>query len=660
VLSRRLCLLVFDAGLIAASFWGALALRLNGEVGPHLANTSYLLPVAIAIGLVTFLGSGWYRGLTRFSGSLSLYGFPPRAALVVLALLLVSTLHGGPQPPRSFWLLFWLLLSALVMGSRIVLRDLLRFGLQWSGQGQGQGQDQGQGSKTLIYGAGEAGLRLLESLRFDLRFSIVGLLDDKPQLWGRKVQGLTIHRPDQLEGLITKQRIRQVLLAMPSTPLSRRSQLVRQLKAMGLEVMAMPSLAQIASGQSAVSELRPVAIEELLGREPSEPIPELLQAAVQGEAVLVTGAGGSIGSALCRRVLSQGPKVLVLLERNEFALYAIHQELYGKAWAEGIELVPVLADVADQPRMEMLLRRLGITVLLHAAAYKHVPLVEANVCAGLANNIFGTRSALDAAIACGLKRFTLISTDKAVRPTNVMGASKRVCELLVQDAADRVAEQGSGPICSMVRFGNVLGSSGSVVPLFREQIASGGPVTVTHPEITRYFMTIPEAAQLVLQATGMARGGEVFVLDMGEPVKLVDLARQMVELSGCTVRDIQNPDGDIAITFTGLRAGEKLFEELLLSDTDKVTAHPLIRQAYESSLENAILTDLLAQLNQCLEAWDSKRAVELLKELVHEYSASRRDLLLEKPDPVLSSFDCLDPASHSALGPVMTNSDPVN
>ena len=625
MLSRRLCLLGFDAGLIAASFWGALALRLNGEVGPHLANTSYLLPVAIAIGLVTFLGSGWYRGLTRFSGSLSLYGFPPRAALVALALLLVSTLHGGPQPPRSFWLLFWLLLSALVMGSRIVLRDLLRFGLQWSGQGQGQGQAQGQGEgegrKTLIYGAGEAGLRLLESLRFDLRFSIVGLLDDKPQLWGRKVQGLTIHRPDQLEGLITKQRIRQVLLAMPSTPLSRRSQLVRQLKAMGLEVMAMPSLAQIASGQSAVSELRPVAIEELLGREPSEPIPELLQAAVQGEAVLVTGAGGSIGSALCRRVLSQGPKSLVLLERNEFALYAIHQELYGKAWAEGIELVPVLADVADRPRMEMLLRRHGITVLLHAAAYKHVPLVEANVCSGLSNNIFGTRSALDAAIACGLKRFTLISTDKAVRPTNVMGASKRVCELLVQDAAAGLAEQGSGPICSMVRFGNVLGSSGSVVPLFREQIASGGPVTVTHPEITRYFMTIPEAAQLVLQATGMAQGGEVFVLDMGEPVKLVDLARQMVELSGCTVRDSQKPDGDIAITFTGLRPGEKLYEELLLSDSDQPTGHPLIRQAEEAGLGNDKLAFLLDQLSQSLANWDRQKSLSLLKSLVNEYQA---------------------------------------
>ncbi len=622
VLGRRLCLLGFDAGLIAASFWGALALRLNGEVGPQLANTSYLLPLAIAIGLLTFLGSGWYRGLTRYSGSLSLYGFPPRAALVALALLLVSTLHGGPQPPRSLWLLFWLLLSALVMGSRIVLRDLLRFGMQWSGQGQGQGQGEGEGRKTLIYGAGEAGLRLLESLRFDLRFSIVGLLDDAPQLWGRKVQGLAIHRPDQLEGLITKQRIRQVLLAMPSTPLSRRSQLVRQLKAMGLEVMAMPSLAQIASGESSVSELRPVAIEELLGREPSEPIHELLQAAVQGEAVLVTGAGGSIGSALCRRVLSQRPKALVLLERNEFALYAIHQELHGKAWAEGIELVPVLADVADQPRMEMLLRRHGITVLLHAAAYKHVPLVEANVCAGLANNIFGTRSALDAAIACGLKRFTLISTDKAVRPTNVMGASKRVCELVVQDAAARVAAQGSGPICSMVRFGNVLGSSGSVVPLFREQIASGGPVTVTHPEITRYFMTIPEAAQLVLQATGMAQGGEVFVLDMGEPVKLVDLARQMVELSGCTVRDSQNPDGDIAITFAGLRPGEKLYEELLLCDTDQATGHPLIRQAQEKRLETDELAELLDHLEQALFDWDRQEAVGILQRLVKEYQAS--------------------------------------
>ncbi|WP_255022309.1 nucleoside-diphosphate sugar epimerase/dehydratase [Cyanobium sp. L1E-Cus] len=427
----------------------------------------------------------------------------------------------------------------------------------------------------------------------------MGLLDDAPQLWGR-----------------------QVLLAMPSTPLSRRSQLVRQLKAMGLEVIAMPSLAQIASGESSVSELRSVAIEELLGREPSEPIPELLQAAVQGESVLVTGAGGSIGSALCRRVLSQRPKVLVLLERNEYALYAIHQEPHGKAWAEGIELVPVLAAVADRPRMEMLLRRHGITVMLHAAAYKHVPLVEVNVCAGLANNIFGTRSALDAAIACGLKRFTLISMDKAVRPTNVMGASKRVCELLVQDAAARVAAQGSGPICSMVRFGNMLGSSGSVVPLFREQIAIDGPVTVTHPEITRYFMTIPEAAQLVLQATGMARGGEVFVLYVGEPVKLVDLARQMVELSGFTVRDSKNPDGDIAITFTGLRPGEKLYEELLLSDSDQSTGHPLIRKAQELGLGSDELTELLDRLDQALADWDRQEAVGILQRLVKEYQAS--------------------------------------
>ena len=281
--------------------------------------------------------------------------------------------------------------------------------------------------------------------------------------------------------------------------------------------------------------------------------------------------------------------------------------------------MPVLADVADRPQMQMLLRRHGITVPLHAAAYKHVPLVEANVCAGLANNIFGTRSALDAAMACGLKRFTLISTDKAVRPTNVMGASKRVCELLVQDAAARVAEQGSGTICSMVRFGNVLGSSGSVVPLFREQISSGGPVTVTHPEITRYFMTIPEAAQLVLQATGMAKGGEVFVLDMGDPVRLVDLARQMVELSGCTVRDSKKPDGDIAITFTGLRPGEKLYEELLLCDTDQSTAHPLIRQAKERRLEHAVLNNLLDELSECLENWDGTRATELIHQLVPEY-----------------------------------------
>ena len=611
VLGRRLCLLGLDASLITISFWGALALRLNGEVTPQLTSSGYLLQAAIAIGLLVFLATGWYRGLTRFSGSLSLYGFPPRAALVALAFFLVSILHGGPQPPRSFWLLFWLLLSVLVMGSRIVLRDLLRFSLQWSKQGQGR--------KTLIYGAGEAGLRLLESLRFDQRFCIVGLLDDDPKLWGRKVQDLPIYRPNKLQALIQKQHIRQVLLAMPSTPLSKRSQLVRQLKAMGLEVMIMPSLAQIASGESSVSELRPVAIEELLGREPSEPIPELLKAAVEEEAVLVTGAGGSIGSALCRRVLVHGPKSLVLLERNEFALYAIHQELQSKAVAAGVELVPVLADVADRPRMEMLLLRHGITVLLHAAAYKHVPLVEANVCAGLANNIFGTRHLLEAAISCGLKRFTLISTDKAVRPTNVMGASKRVCELLVQDAAARVDHQGSGPVCSMVRFGNVLGSSGSVVPLFREQISSGGPVTVTHPKITRYFMTIPEAAQLVLQATGMAKGGEVFVLDMGEPVRLVELARQMVELSGCTVRDDDNPSGDIVIKFTGLRPGEKLYEELLLSDSDQATKHPLIRQADEARLGHAELAQLLDELSQALGDWDEQRSLNLLHKLVNEY-----------------------------------------
>ena len=279
---------------------------------------------------------------------------------------------------------------------------------------------------------------------------------------------------------------------------------------------------------------------------------------------------------------------------------------------------------------------------------------------GPGQHIFCTRSALDAAIACGLKRFTLISTDKAVRPTNVMGASTRVCELLVQDAAARVAELGSGPICSMVRFGNVLGSSGSVVPLFREQIANGGPVTVTHPEITRYFMTIPEAAQLVLQATGLAKGGEVFVLDMGESVKLVDLARQMVELSGCTVRDSKNSDGDIAITFTGLRPGEKLYEELLLSDNDQPTGHPLIRQANERSLEHAVLTDLLTQLNHCLETWDSRRSVDLLKELVREYNIVREDLLVEKPAQVRSSFENTDHASHFVSGPTMTNCDPVN
>ncbi len=636
-LIRRTLLLLVDALLIAASFVGAFALRVQADTflffDPHLR----LLPWAVVCGLTVLASSGWYRSLTRYSGSLSLYGLLPRSGLFVLLLLLISTLMGGSHPPRSFWILFWMLFSGSAIASRILLRDLLRLRLK--------GFRQSDGLATLIYGVGEAALRLFEELRHDPRFELVAAVDEEPSCWGRRLQTLPIHGPGDLEALIDRHGISQVLMAIPEASRRRRRILVERFSSLGLKVLVLPSLGQLASGECQISELRPVAIEDLLGREPSLADPDLLGAAVSGRSVLVTGAGGSIGSELCRQIVRLQPSRLVLLERNELALYTIEQELRLLAEAEGIlpSLRSVLADVGDQRLLQALMVQEGVQVLFHAAAYKHVPLVEVNVCAGVANNLLGTRSALAAAIAAGIERFILISTDKAVRPTNAMGASKRACELLLQGAAFEIASAGSGPICSMVRFGNVLGSSGSVIPRFRQQIAAGGPLTVTHPEMTRYFMTIPEAAQLVLQAAGMARGGEVFLLDMGEPVSILELARQMIQLSGFSVRDTPESAGDISIQFTGLRPGEKLYEELLISPDDSPTRHPLIRQARECSLDPDQLQHLMNQMELALANGDAAGVTRLLQAMVREYAPTPQDEALgpqgveeQRPLPMLS------------------------
>lgn len=629
VLTRRLMLIGLDAALLVFSFWMSFALRLNAPFAPMFRSNLFLLPWAMAIGLSVLAFSGWYRGLTRHTGSHALYSLLPFTALIVLLVLLVSTLAGHDQAPfRTFWLLFWLLLSGGLITSRIVLRDLLRYWLQVRSAGPIKAS---VGARvvspripTLIFGAGQAASQLLSELRHHPRFQLVAVVDDEPGLSGRRLQQLTIHSSSDLPALIDRYGIRQVLLAIPSAPLVRRRELALQLGEMGLTVLVVPSLAGIATGEQAVTDLRPVAIEELLGRDPTAPVVDLLRLPVCGRSVLVTGAGGSIGAELCRQILRQKPARLVLLEHNEAGLFAIEQELLRLLASEpGLYrhplLIPLLGDVRDQSRLRQLLVEHSVDVMFHAAAYKHVPLVEGNICAGLSNNLLGTRSALEAAMACNLERFILISTDKAVRPTNVMGASKRACELLVQAAAARVAATGRGPVCAMVRFGNVLGSSGSVVPLFRQQIASGGPLTVTHPEITRYFMTIPEAAQLVLQAAGLARGGEVFLLDMGEPVRILDLARQMIRLSGCRVRDDDDPNGDIAIRFTGLRPGEKLYEELLIGATDLPTAHSLIYLAREADLPADCLAQLVGRMEQALADWDTEAVLAVLQEMVPEF-----------------------------------------
>jgi len=635
LLFRRLTLLTFDGLLIVVAFLGAFALRLQDRqtLSGVLAGQLRLLPLAVASGLLVLFFSGWYRGLTRYAGSHSLYGLVPRATTMVLVLLLISTLIGGQQPPRSFWLLYWLLFTSLAIGSRIVLRDLLIHHLDRHCPASIEPADT---SNTLIYGAGRSGLSLLLALRNDPRFRVFGFLDDDTLLHGRTLQNLRIDSPARLPQLIERQGIRQVLLAISSISRHRKRLLVDQLTHLGLEVLSIPSLSQLASGQRTVTDLQPVAIEDLLGREPSNPDPHLLKASVFGKAVLVTGAGGSIGSELARQILALGARKLVLLERNEYALYSIDRELRSSSTSSRspTRLHAVLGDAADCSRMIQICKQHGIATIFHAAAYKHVPIVEANLCAGVANNIHCTRALIGASLESGVERLTLISTDKAVRPTNAMGASKRVCELLIQAAA---ADSGpGGPVLSMVRFGNVLASSGSVIPLFHNQISSGGPVTVTHPAITRYFMTIPEAVQLVLQATGMARGGDLFLLDMGEPVRIADLARQMIELSGLRVRDEEHPDGDIPIEYTGLRPGEKLYEELLISADDQPTAHPLIRRASEPLRSSRQLMPLIEELEQALSLWDEAATAASLKRLVPEYKPEQATLAVAPAFDVLA------------------------
>ncbi|MCT0208544.1 nucleoside-diphosphate sugar epimerase/dehydratase [Synechococcus sp. CS-1332] len=614
LLARRLLLVVFDGLMIITAYLGAFVLRLPDATSLRgfLPSTILLLPLAVITGLPVLVVSGWYRGLTRYAGSHSLYGLVPRSGSMVLILLLISTLIGGPQPPRSFWILYWLLFTGGAIASRIVLRDVLVHHLD---QREIHNPGDARGDATLIYGAGASGMGLLLALRNDPRFRVVGFLDDDEGLQGRTLQNMAIHTPLRLPRLIERHGVSKVLLAMPAMSRRRKRLLVDQLTHSGLEVLSIPSLAQMASGQRIVSDLQAVAIEDLLGREPSNPDPVLLKAGVEGKVVMVTGAGGSIGSELCRQVVALGASRLLLLERNEYALYAIEREL--SSYLGGVELQAVLGDSCNTARLTLLCRQHGVETIFHAAAYKHVPLVEANLCAGIANNIGATEAVIAAARASGVSRLTLISTDKAVRPTNVMGASKRICELLIQAAAAEV--QSGGPILSMVRFGNVLGSSGSVIPLFHQQIARGGPVTVTHPAITRYFMTIPEAVQLVLQATGMAIGGDLFLLDMGEPVRIADLARQMIELSGLRVRDDHNVDGDIAIQYTGLRPGEKLYEELLISADDQPTQHPLIRRATEPRRESEQLIPLIQKLHEALAEWDEATTCQLLRQLVPEY-----------------------------------------
>jgi len=608
---KRLLAILVDASLCTLAVWVALYLRL--EVWLRLEDV-YLWPVAVSIVLAIplFVRFGLYRAIFRYAGWNATIALAQAMVLYGLFFATVFTLVGIQGVPRSVGLTQPLLLLVFVGMSRLAIR-------LWLGGLYRHLLAEKARPGVLIYGAGEAGRQLAAALARSTEYRLVGFVDDDPRLQGRSLDGRDVHSPADLDRVITRDGVNDVLLALPSIDPVRRRQIVDQLRAHPVHVRTLPGVSDLASGRVSLSDLRELDIEDLLGRAPVSPDPALMGQLITGHVVAVTGAGGSIGSELCRQIVLQRPTTLLLIEQSEFALYAIHQELQAlvQRAASGVELVPLLASVTDRARMDAILHSWQPHTLYHAAAYKHVPLVEHNPVQGIRNNVWGTWWCAQAARDAGVRHFVLISTDKAVRPTNVMGASKRLAEMALQ-AMDSEGGQHRTRFC-MVRFGNVLGSSGSVVPLFRQQIESGGPITLTHPDITRYFMTIPEAAQLVMQAGAMAQGGEVFVLDMGEPVRIIDLAHRMVELSGRTVKSAERPDGDIAIEITGLRPGEKLYEELLIGDDPQPTPHPRIMKAREAWLEASELQAAFQQLDTAMEAGDLARVRKILQSLVQGY-----------------------------------------
>jgi FlaA1/EpsC-like NDP-sugar epimerase len=607
--TKRILALSVDSSLCVLTVWLALYLRLGEFVS---LSGSYLLAVlgSLLLALPVFVVHGLYRAIFRYSGWPALLAVARASAIYALLYAAIFTAIGFEGVPRTVGLIQPMLLMLTVGASRL----LARF---WLG-----GLYQSQLAlaalpKALVYGAGSAGRQLVTAMSNSHEIRAVGFLDDDERLHGQVLNGLAIYSPLDLDDLIISLNVTDVLMALPSISRKRRNEILARISASHVSVRTLPSLVELAQGRVSITDVRELDIDDLLGRESIPPDKGLLARNIAGKVVLVTGAGGSIGSELCRQIVPIGPRCLLLLEQSEFALYQLHQELSGRMGSTGIELVPLLGSVRDAARMSDILTAWRPDTLYHAAAYKHVPLVEHNPVEGIENNVLGTLITARAAIEQQVADFVLISTDKAVRPTNIMGASKRLAEMVLQALAAEVSDTRF----SMVRFGNVLGSSGSVVPLFRQQIKDGGPITLTHTEITRYFMTIPEAAQLVIQAGAMARGGDVFVLDMGEPVKILDLARRMVELSGLRLDEDEEAEGDIAITLTGLRPGEKLYEELLIGDNPQRTRHPRIMKAHEEFLPWATLENRLQALRRALEHNELQAVRDLLKQLVSGYAA---------------------------------------
>ncbi len=614
--AKRVLALSVDASLCVLTVWLAFYLRLGEWVA--LSGSAFLaVVVSLILALPIFIVSGFYRAIFRYSGWPALVTVTKAAVVYGLLYAALFTAIGVTGIPRTVGIIQPILLLMFVGASRAFARV-------WLGDLYQSQMQRAARPKVLIYGAGSAGRQLASAMANSHELRAVGFLDDDFRLHGSVVNGLRIYSPADLSALVISLGVTDVLLAMPTASRYRRNEILSQMLAAQVSVRTLPSMMDLAQGKVSTSDLRELDIEDLLGREAVTPNHILLSKNIAGKVVLVTGAGGSIGSELCRQIVQLAPASLLLVEQSEFALYDLHQELSNKLAVldhAGISLVPLLASVRDAERMQEIMSTWKPYTVYHAAAYKHVPMVEHNPAEGIKNNVLGTLTAALAAAEQGVSEFVLISTDKAVRPTNIMGASKRLAEMVLQSLSAEPALRFTTRF-SMVRFGNVLDSSGSVVPKFRQQIKDGGPITLTHADVTRYFMTIPEAAQLVIQAGAMAKGGDVFVLDMGQPVRIHDLARRMIELTGLSVRDENDPQGDIAITITGLRPGEKLYEELLIGDNPEKTVHPRIMKAHEEFLPWPLLTEKLAALRLALEVNDVAVVRLMLQQLVSGYEPS--------------------------------------
>lgn len=607
-LKRGVCL-AYDTIAIVIAFYLAIFLRLGTFNSPFVEKHATVLAITLVLSLAVFIRLGMYRAILRYLSTAAMLTIV--GCVFVSSLILASaSFFTDSTLPRSIPFIYLTIALLLIGAPRLLVRSVISLLNR---------QTMGCKEPVIVYGAGYTGHQLTLAL-MGSTYKPVAFVDDKPSLHGTVVANIKVHNPDNLEHLIRIHGAKKVLLALGSTPNSRRAQVLKRLESLAVSVQTVPAIPDILSGKARIEHIRDVDIEDLLGRDPVPSQEDLMNACITGKVVMITGAGGSIGSELCRQILPQGPKAMVLFELNEYSLYRIERELRDLPEQQRLQvkLYSILGSVQKEHRVETIMRSFGVETVYHAAAYKHVPLVEHNIVEGVRNNVYGTWYTAEAAIRAGVKTFVLVSTDKAVRPTNVMGASKRMAELVLQGLAKRQTDT----IFSMVRFGNVLGSSGSVVPLFRAQIKQGGPVTVTHPDMTRYFMTIPEAAKLVIQASAISTGGDVFVLDMGEPIRIIDLARRMIHLSGLEVRDEDHPDGDIGISYTGLRPGEKLYEELLVGNNVSGTRHNSILRAEEDCLDWEQTLAFLEDLDQACHSYQCERVRALLVKAPTGYKAS--------------------------------------